>query len=182
MVTINELQNSYDEFVQILTDEILSTSNYLSCYSNFIYTQLELNSLKISNRNCVIKNELHEKFLMKALEFIKAELSLLKILIQKSDSPVLQNKILSSKKLKWTGTYIELIELIYGLQVVKKINNGNVGTSELVDYFSNIFDLSIKDCYGTYINITRRNGESRTYLLDMMALKLNEKMNNADEK
>ncbi|RXI23165.1 MAG: RteC protein, partial [Candidatus Amulumruptor caecigallinarius] len=39
-----------------------------------------------------------------------------------------------------------------------------------------IFGVESKDCYRFYIDIKRRKNESRTYFLDKMQEKLNEKM------
>ncbi|WP_368327605.1 RteC domain-containing protein, partial [Phocaeicola sp. RTP21198st1_B8_RTP21198_201120] len=54
--------------------------------------------------------------------------------------------------LQWTGNAIDLVELIYGI------------------------DVESKDCYRFYIDIKRRKNESRTYFLNRMQEKLNERM------
>ena len=55
--------------------------------------------------------------------------------------------------LQWTGNAIDLVELIYGIDVMGCIN-----------------------CYRFYTDIKRRKNESRTYFLDKMQEKLNERM------
>lgn len=42
--------------------------------------------------------------------------------------------------------------------------------------FVRIFGIESKDCYRFYIDIKRRKNESRTYFLDRMQEKLNERM------
>ena len=129
------------------------------------------------------KSVLVEIFLKKALEFIKAELNLLKILIRKTEVVAVKNGVVkqSDERLKWTGSIAELVELIYGLVEVGKINNGNIEISEMADFFCTGFNFKIKDCYNSYHHITKRNNDSRTYFLDLMASKLNEKIDGSDK-
>lgn len=44
------------------------------------------------------------------------------------------------------------------------------------DLYAKIFGIESKDCYRFYIDIKRRKNESRTYFLDRMQEKLNERM------
>ena len=43
------------------------------------------------------------------------------------------------------------------------------------------FGVNSKDCYRFYTDIKRRKNDSRTYFLDKMQVKLNEKMRREDE-
>ena len=65
--------------------------------------------------------------------------------------------------LQWTGNAIDLVELIYGINEMGCINNGNMPLKQLAPLLYKIF-------------IKRRKNESRTYFLDRMQEKLNEKM------
>ncbi|MBS4814773.1 MAG: RteC domain-containing protein, partial [Bacteroides sp.] len=76
----------------------------------------------------------------------------------------------------WTGNAIDLVELIYGIDVMGCINNGNMPLKQLAPLLYKIFGVESKDCYRFYIDIKRRKNESRTYFLDKMQEKLNEKM------
>ena len=75
--------------------------------------------------------------------------------------------------LQWTGNAIDLVELIYGIDEMGCINNGNMPLK--------IFGVESKDCYRFYTDIKRRKNESRTYFLDRMQEKLNERMLRDDE-
>ena len=55
-------------------------------------------------------------------------------------------------------------------------NNGNMPLKQLAPLLYKIFGVESKDCYRFYIDIKRRKNESRTYFLDKMQEKLNEKM------
>ena len=78
--------------------------------------------------------------------------------------------------LRWTGNAIDLVELIYGINEMGCINNGNMPLKQLAPLLYKIFGIESKDCYRFYIDIKRRKNESRTYFLDKMQEKLNERM------
>lgn len=78
--------------------------------------------------------------------------------------------------LQWTGNAIDLVELIYGIDEMGCINNGNMPLKQLAPLLYKIFGIESKDCYRFYIDIKRRKNESRTYFLDKMQEKLNERM------
>ena len=78
--------------------------------------------------------------------------------------------------LQWTGNAIDLVELIYGIDDMGCINNGKMPLQQLAPLLYKIFGIESKDCYRFYIDIKRRKNESRTYFLDRMQEKLNERM------
>ena len=78
--------------------------------------------------------------------------------------------------LQWTGNAIDLVELIYGIDEMGCINNGKMPLKQLAPLLYKIFGIESKDCYRFYIDIKRRKNESRTYFLDRMQEKLNERM------
>ena len=82
----------------------------------------------------------------------------------------------TASPLQWTGNTIDLVELIYGINEMGCINNGNMPLKQLAPLLYKIFGVESKDCYRFYIDIKRRKNESRTYFLDKMQEKLNEKM------
>lgn len=82
----------------------------------------------------------------------------------------------TSPVLQWTGNAIDLVELIYGIDEMGCINNGNMPLKQLAPLLYKIFGIESKDCYRFYIDIKRRKNESRTYFLDRMQEKLNERM------
>ena len=63
----------------------------------------------------------------------------------------------------WTGTKIDLIELIYALYHSKKINNGSTDIKELALFFGKIFNQDIEEnIYRFYIDIkNRKTGRSK---------------------
>ena len=89
---------------------------------------------------------------------------------QKSDIP--------DTPFRWTGSLVELVEIIYAFDEIGCINDGENDIKELAAFFGQIFGLEIKDshCYNAYTDIKRCKSESRTYFLDRMQEKLNERM------
>lgn len=63
----------------------------------------------------------------------------------------------------WTGTKIDLVELIYALHHSKKINNGSNDIKELALFFGKIFNQDIEEnIYRFYIDIkNRKTGRSK---------------------
>ena len=83
--------------------------------------------------------------------------------------------------LRWTGKASDLVELIYGVSEMGCINDGEIPLKELAPVLYSFFGVNSKDCYRFYTDIKRRKNDSRTYFLDRMQKKLNEKMQRDDE-
>lgn len=83
---------------------------------------------------------------------------------------------------QWTGSVVELVELIYALDCVKCINNGESPITELATFFGMLFGVDLRECYGTYTDIKRRKNENRTYFLDKMSKELNKRMERDDDR
>ena len=86
--------------------------------------------------------------------------------------------------MRWTGSLAELVELIYGLDAMKLVNEGETGIKELLESFCKVFGMEIKEnqCYNTYADIKRRKNDSRTYFFDKAAEKLNRRMQEDEER
>ena len=97
---------------------------------------------------------------------------------KKDDTPA------DAPPMRWTGSTVDLIELLYGLDTLECINGGEIGMGELLAFFSRIFGLDIKDsqCYNTYAAIKGRKNDSRTYFFDKVSEKLNLRMKQDEER
>ena len=82
---------------------------------------------------------------------------------------------------KWTGNAVDLVEMVYGICVMGSVNDGEVKFKELAQAMYQFFGVKAKDCYRFYTDIRRRKNYSRTYFLDKMQEKLNDKMRRDDE-
>ena len=117
-----------------------------------------------------------------ATEMLYAHLSERRVNL-KQDGDNLPVELLKKKgAYKWTGNTIELVELAYGINEMRSINNGEAPIHELVAFLGAFFCIDIRDCYSAYTDMKRRKNDSRTYFLDKMRERLNKKMENEDEK
>lgn len=100
--------------------------------------------------------------------------------MQKTEQPQSKNKDFRFS-IEWTGTAADLVEFVYGGIETKRINNGDIDLNYAVDQLCLMFSFEVKDCYDTFRAIRRRVG-SRTLFLDEMTEKLNERMDNMDNR
>ena len=87
-------------------------------------------------------------------------------------------------KRRWTGAVVEIVELIYALHEMKRIDDGEIAMNELAGFFGELFGIRLdaRSLYDAYTDIKRRKGDSRTYFLDKLRERLNLRMQRDDEK
>lgn len=119
-------------------------------------------------------------FIHKATHFIRGAIEIVKL--QSSPKISVQNgeKVVKGS-IRWTGNVVDLVELIYGMDEMKCINNGDLTISDLTIELSRVCNIEIKDCYSAYVDMKRRKNNSRTYFLDKMRDRLNKRMTDDDE-
>ena len=82
--------------------------------------------------------------------------------------------------LNWTGTKVDLVELVYALHNSKIVNTGNVDVKELAAYLGKMFNVDIEDnVYRFYQDIKSRKAV-KTKFLNTIAENLNQKMVDED--
>lgn len=137
------------------------------------YIEIELQHHPVRN----LSEERREiaAYVSKALSFVR---KMQKFLATPQVPPLISanNATETTASLLWTGNAIDLVELIYGIDEMGCINNGNMPLKQLAPILYKIFGIESKDCYRFYTDIKRRKNESRTYFLDKMQEKLNERM------
>jgi hypothetical protein len=99
----------------------------------------------------------------------------------------LERKTLKSQQLsphhkgpKWTGSKVELIELIYALHTEGVFNNGNSGLKEVVTLFESTFKIDLGQFNRVFLEIRNRKSD-RTKFLNTLKNKLIIRMEDADE-
>ena len=87
-------------------------------------------------------------------------------------------------RFRWTGSLVELVEIIYAFDELHCINDGETPINELFSFFGRLFGMEMKEshCYNAYTDMKRRKNDSRTYFLDKMRERLNLRMQCDDEK
>ena len=85
-------------------------------------------------------------------------------------------------KFNWTGTKVDLTEMVYGFHATASINNGNFDLKEFAIFLGTMLNIEIdSNLYGNYSDIKSRK-VSKTRFLNSMSDKLMEKMDNEDSK
>jgi len=177
---------AYNDFIKHVFYLYTDSCNVCELFFVLTYTEVELQSLSEHNRRNSSKNiELskNSSCLRKAIFLIHNILRNLQMHQQCIPLPLLNSEPqkFTDSKFKWTGSVVELVELIYGFIEMRSINNGETPITELASFVSEQFGLEIKDCYSAYVDIKRRKNDSRTYYLDKMRERLNQRMDLDDE-
>nr|WP_315207484.1 RteC domain-containing protein [uncultured Flavobacterium sp.] len=81
---------------------------------------------------------------------------------------------------KWTGSKVELIELIYALHTEGVLNNGASGLKEITSFFESVFEIDLGQFHRVFLEIRNRKTE-RTKFLNTLKNKLMIRMDNADQ-
>lgn len=81
----------------------------------------------------------------------------------------------SLPELKWTGSKVALVELVYALQASGCIDHGDAGINDLKIVFENMFNIKLGDCYRHFTEIKHRS--QATKFIDYLAECLNNKVN-----
>ena len=98
---------------------------------------------------------------------------------QINNSANMKSQTLQSN-LNWTGTKVDLVELVYALHNSKIVNTGNVDVKELAAYLGKMFNVDIEDnVYRFYQDIKSRKAV-KTKFLNTIAENLNQKMMDED--
>ena len=169
-----ELFREFDKALQSFCNE---EQDRIVVFRTLRYTRIRLYVLrKYLSDNEVATRNTQSRFLEIALGYINTELELLTRYGGRAETPAM--------RMRWTGTLVEMVELIYGLQEMRCIDDGDTPINELFAFFGSQFGLEIKvrNCYDTYLDIKRRKNDSRTYVLDKMRERLNLRMQRDDEK
>lgn len=116
----------------------------------------------------ILSNDLIKIFLEEEITKLES-----KALINPSSSPLKNPQ-------KWTGSKVELIELIYALHAEGVFNNGASGLKELASFFESAFDVELGQFHRVFLEIRNRKSE-RTKFLNTLKNKLISRMDQADE-
>ena len=171
-----ELPSAYNDFVARVIEHCHSATDMKHIAVALMYTEIELQFHQVQN------DSPHSVYVRKALAFVKnMQRHLSAIATQMPPLNPSTNEQNNIPALQWTGNAIDLVEIIYGISEMGCINNGNIQLNELAPVLYAFFGVNSKDCYRFYTDIKRRKNDSRTYFLDKMQVKLNEKMRRDDE-
>lgn len=75
----------------------------------------------------------------------------------------------------WTGAKTDLVELIYALQASDVFNKGNAGVKQIASQFEIMFNVTLGNCYRTFLEIQQR--KNQTHFVDVIKQKLKQRLN-----
>ena len=179
-ITGNECQglsSAYNSFVAKVIEHCHTDADMKHIAIALMYAEIELQFLQVHN------DSEHSVYIRKALAFVKKMQRHLSV-IATQVPPLNPSTHQPQSAYRWTGSLVELVEIIYALDEMRCINDGENAINELTSFFGNLFGLEIKDniCYNAYADMKRRKNDSRTYFLDKLSQRLNLRMQRDDER
>lgn len=177
------MDKAYHQFAGEVFEMCCKTDEVRSAMFTLLYTEIELRYILKHPSNRGNDDAELTYYIDKAISLIAQTLK--KMRGYHRGSPPLnvgESFITIECKHQWTSSVVDLVELVYALNEVGCIECGDIPISDLVDYIGSVFGVEVKDCYGAYGDIKRRKQSSRTYFIDKMAKRLNERMDRDDAK
>ncbi|MBL7885869.1 MAG: RteC domain-containing protein [Flavobacterium sp.] len=90
------------------------------------------------------------------------------------------NQTETNSNLNWTGSRIDLIEIIYAFHTLRVINSGKTDIKELAAAFGKVLNIELQDyVYRDYYDIKNRKN-SRIKFIDTLGEYLNKRLNEED--
>lgn len=178
-----KIKSAYCDFIKIVFDLCTGSVSKYELLFAMTYTETELQSLCETCRLNLDRNkesDLCFLYTRKALSFIRHTLKHMQTQMPPLSTTDNINQPVTIYQ--WTGSTVELVELIYGLIEMRSIHNGETPITELASFISSQFGIEIRDCYSAYVDMKRRKNDSRTYYLDKMRERLNRRMHLDDER
>lgn len=90
--------------------------------------------------------------------------------------PVAPNKPVPLPTLKWTGSQVNLVELVYGLYYTGQLNNGNAEIVQIVNLVEQLFDFTLTDAHHTFGEIRERKIASPSRFLESMVTAIQQRV------
>lgn len=169
-INMKVLRNEYEEFAILVFSESLTSTDKTTYHNILVYTCMELSGLTDeAKKNTAI-------YLRKAIELVDQQIKWVEQLIlaeqNASNCPICKRP--QSQALEWTGTQMELVELIYALNEAGCF--GDISLKKLFCIIEQVVGCEVKNHYRLFWDIRNRTGEERTYFLNKLIKKLSEKL------
>ncbi len=85
-------------------------------------------------------------------------------------------------QLKWTGSIVEWVELLYSLHAAGVVGGGKASLKTLFQVMGEVFDFEVKEYSRTFTDIKNRIKGDRTVFIDKLKDRLLRRMEDADRK
>jgi len=114
--------------------------------------------------------------------YAKKALSFIRKMMQQVTNASSKKKDNNTAPIRWTGKASDLVEILYGIDELGCINDGETPLKEIAAYFYKMLGVNAKECYHIYADMKMRKNESRTYFLDKMQERVNRRMDLDEER
>ena len=186
MAEVDKIQKEYHNFVSLVIELCHNSkeSNDAMHALVFAETELQFHPLLHSENEggCLCL------YIKKALSFIRKMMQLAKASVTNAVPTPSSTKASSKNKadkvspIRWTGKASDLVEILYGIDELGCINDGETPLKEVAAYFYKMLGVNAKECYHIYADMKMRKNESRTYFLDKMQERVNRRMDLDEER
>ena len=181
----HDLRTAYDGFVERVIELCCGRADPQEAFLAMTYAEIELQHYKEAAHP--VSEDEHLLHIRKALLFIRKVLKQLALQVPPLTSTQPASSFSSTETsrpstFRWTGNAVDLVEIIYGIQEMGCINDGETPIGELASFFYSLLGIESKECYRFYTDIKHRKNDSRTYFIDKMREKLNKRMQADDER
>ena len=156
---VSILEKEYDKFAAMLFAESHTTSDITAYHDILVYTRVELSCLT------ALSEEINSALSEKAIKLIDIQIAWTEKQIISG-----QSKEHSPLKLKWKGSVVEWVELLYALQSAGCIyhNGKKVSLKQLFSKMGKIFDVKVAEFTTYFMNIKNRADKNRTKFIDLL--------------
>lgn len=176
--SLNDLCSSYRDFTDRVIQLCIGGMNLHHVILALTYVETELQFHQ--KFDGVETDSILGLYIRKALSFVRRMLQYVRTQVPPLSTPQTDSQLTSS--FRWTGSLVELVEIIYAFDEIGCINDGQNDIKDLAAFFGSLFGMEIKvrNCYDAYLDMKRRKNESRTYFLDKLRERLNLRMQRDD--
>jgi len=171
----------YKMFKQKLTEYCTNRKNSVIGLFRYLKTvEIELNEYLSGRIRLVV--DIDRAIIVKVLKTIRIELDIIRYRMKHPELSMqeLTKSLEHVGKLKWRGSVVEWVELIYALHAIGYVNDGKISLKEMFYEMGEVFDIEVKDFSRTFMDIKIRS--DRTLFLDELKRVLIERIEKADEK
>lgn len=150
----------------------------------FAETELQFHPLLHSASECALGVYVKKAlaFIRKMMRQIKAGISNMLSFSASTAAKTIGKKKDATTPIRWTGKASDLVEILYGIDELGCINDGETPLKDVAAYFYNKLGVNAKECYHIYADMKMRKNESRTYFLDKMQERVNRRMEMDEER
>ncbi|MDR1918385.1 MAG: RteC domain-containing protein [Tannerellaceae bacterium] len=111
---------------------------------------------------------------------VEAQIELAKCMLQAQKARLVEPEKKRVTGIRWTGSLVQLVELVYSFYVAKCFNNGTIALKDLFRFIGKMFDFKVADFSRTFSDIKNRTNE-RTKFLNELKCRLTEYMEAFDK-